>query len=156
MALFTCLSFNAQTVTPIVYSNQGAYNTSSGGSISWTIGEPISETYTTSTNMATMGFHQPEMHVSTYIKSYGEQVEIAVYPNPIQDKLIINFSNTKAGIYFIELYDDLGKILQKNEVEIKTDSNKYSLNLSSYSAGNYYLNISGTENTKTVKVIKIP
>ncbi len=149
----TCV-VKAQTVTPTVYSNQGGYNVAAGGSISWTIGEPVSETYTTSTNKTTMGFHQPELGVATLIKQQGNDVELLVFPNPVRESLTVSFNDLENGVYKMELFDDLGKMVFKTETEIKADSKMVNLNMSQYAAGNYYLRVANPNLNKTVKIIK--
>ena len=56
----------------------------------------------------------------------------AAYPNPFNDVLSISFNLNTDGIYSIELYDDLGKlILQKNNFEIKIENFSQFTNLTS-------------------------
>jgi hypothetical protein len=149
----TCV-VKAQTVTPTVYSNQGGYNVAAGGDISWTIGEPVSETYTTSTKMTTMGFHQPELGMVTLIKEQGNDKAVLVYPNPVINALTVSFKDLDNGVYKMELVDDLGKVVFKTETEIKDDCKKVQLNMTNYAAGNYYLRVSSPSLNKTVKVTK--
>lgn len=149
----TCVG-KAQTVTPTVYSNQGGYNVAAGGDISWTIGEPVSETFTTSTNMTTMGFHQPELGMVTLIQEQGDDKAVLVYPNPVINALTVSFKDLENGVYKMELYDDLGKLVFKTETEIKDDSKKVQLNMTQYAAGNYYLRVASSSLNKTVKVTK--
>ncbi len=153
LCLLSCC-IKAQTVTPVVYSNQGGYNVASGGSISWTIGEPVSETYTTSTNKTTMGFHQPELGVATLIKEQGDQADVLVFPNPVSDVLTISFKDLNTGSYHLELHDDLGKMIYKNDVEIKDDNKMVQLTMQPFSSGNYYLRIGNSTFNKTVKLNK--
>ena len=150
----TVFFVKAQTVTPTVYSNGGNYNSAAGGSISWTVGEPISETYTTSSNKTTMGFHQPELGVATLIKEQGGDKEVLVYPNPVKEALTINFSDLENGNYKVQLLDATGKLLFTNDLEINDPSKKIELNVSPYAEGNYFLKISNSSFNKTVKIIK--
>lgn len=48
-----------------VISSTGDFNRTSDGSVSWTIGEPISNTIAGSEGMATQGFHQPNEIIPT-------------------------------------------------------------------------------------------
>jgi gliding motility-associated-like protein len=50
----------AQTAPQTVVSSAGAYTTTPGGSMAWTVGEVTIDTYTSSTHFLTQGFHQPE------------------------------------------------------------------------------------------------
>ena len=146
---------NAQTVTPVVLSNNGGYATAAGGDIQWTIGEPVSETYTTTSKMTTMGFHQPELGMATLIKEYGEAAELLVYPNPVKETLIVSFKDLENGKYKMDLVDNLGKIIFQTETEIKDDSKLVNLNMSPYAAGSYFLRINNSNLNKTVKITKV-
>jgi hypothetical protein len=153
LCLAACV-VKAQTVTPTVYSNQGGYNVAAGGDISWTVGEPVSETYTNTTKMTTMGFHQPELGVATLIKEQGNDKQILVYPNPVINALTISFKDLDNGVYKMELFDDLGRSVYKAETEIKADSKLVQLNMAHYAAGNYYLRIANPTINKSIKVTK--
>lgn len=153
LCIATCV-VKAQTVTPTVYSNQGGYNVAAGGSISWTVGEPVSETYTSTANITTMGFHQPELGIATLIKEHGEGAELLIYPNPVKESLTVSFKDLENGVYKINLFDDLGKLVFKTETEIKQDSKLINLDMTLYAAGNYYLRVANANLNKTVKVTK--
>lgn len=58
--LFAFQTINAQTFSREVIGSSGTYVTSEFGSMSWTIGEVMMETYSSSTNFFTQGFHQPD------------------------------------------------------------------------------------------------
>lgn len=150
----TVLFVKAQTVTPIVYSNGGNYNSAAGGSISWTVGEPVSETYTTTNNKTTMGFHQPELGVATLMKEQGGDKEVLVYPNPGKESLSINFKDLENGNYKIQLLDAMGKLVFTSDMEINDPTKKIELNVSSYAEGNYFLRLSNSSFNKTVKITK--
>jgi len=155
-----CLCFagsllKAQTVTPTVISNNGGYVAAAQGSIAWTIGEPISETYSTGANITTMGFHQPELGLASLIKEYGESAELLAYPNPVKESLTISFNDLQNGNYAFNLSDNIGRTIYKSETEIKDDSKQVNLNMSAYPAGVYFLNISQLQFKKTIKITKV-
>lgn len=146
----------SQTITPSVVSGNGGYSQMSQGSIAWTIGEPISETYTGSTNITTMGFHQPEeLVLTTLIKEQGNDKAILVYPNPVRNELTVNLRNIENGNYHLEVVDGLGKTVLKTEASVKDRSKLLILSLSELSNGNYYLKISRNAFSKTIKINKI-
>ncbi len=158
--VFLCLAslmMKAQTVNPTVVSSNGDYSQNTQGSIEWTLGEVVSDTYTSSANITTMGFHQPEaMGVASLIKEQGNLSEVLVYPNPVIDELTINLEGLEESNYKFELYDGIGKLVFSSSVLI-TNQNKLSkLNLAEFAAGNYYLKITSNNNfNKTVKINKI-
>jgi hypothetical protein len=156
IACFGALSAMSQTVTPTVLSNHGGYAAAAQGSIQWTIGEPVSETYSTTSNLTTMGFHQPDvLGMANLIKQYGEGAGLLVYPNPVRETLIVNFKDLEIGNYKMQLVDDLGRILFQTEKVIKEDNKLADLNLSSYAAGSYFINITSSNLNKTVKITKV-
>ena len=155
LAIAGTLVCRSQTVTPVVLSNQGGYSSLSGGSVAWTIGEPVSETYTTATKITTMGFHQPELGMATLIAEQGNDQSILVYPNPVKDVLTINFSGLKSGNYKLELVDDLGKLIFKSEAAITENNQIYNLKVNEVAAGNYFLRVNNENFSKTVKINKV-
>lgn len=85
------LLVRAQSFTPDVIGSAGTFATSASGSMSWTIGEVMTETYSSAGNFFTQGFHQPD---TSFVISVIEnsQPNISVYPNPIIDNVVIDFS----------------------------------------------------------------
>ena len=56
--IVSVLNLHAQ----VILSTNGSYDTFQGGSISWTMGEPITETIGNSNNELTQGFHQTDLY----------------------------------------------------------------------------------------------
>ena len=156
LLLFAVYTISSQTVTPTVISGNGGYSQSAQGSVAWTIGEPVSETYTSSTIITTMGFHQPEeLDLTSLIKEQGNDKTILVYPNPVQKDLIINFGGIENGEYQLELVDGLGRMMLKTETSVEEQSKLLVLSLKDLSGGNYYLKISRNAFSKTIKINKL-
>lgn len=155
LAIAATIACNAQTVTPVVLANDGGYSSLSAGSISWSIGEPVSETYTASTNITTMGFHQPELSIITLIKEQGEDKSVLVYPNPVKDLLNVSFSGLAPGNYIVELIDNLGKLIYRTDTEVSADNYLFQIKINEVAAGNYFLRVNNKEISKTVKINKI-
>ena len=53
-------NLSSQTISMDVIGNNGMYVSNSSGSMSWTLGEVTIDTYKSSSNFLTQGFHQPE------------------------------------------------------------------------------------------------
>ena len=140
----------AQTVTPTVISSDGGFSAGSQGSIAWTIGEPVSETYVSpGSNVTTMGFHQPEViELETMIREHSGDMEILVYPNPVKDVLTFEmegFSITSQ----LEIYNTLGQKVYSNLIEQKS----FVLDLREFPNGIYTFQIS--ENSRALKHFKV-
>src|ERR1035437_11096031 len=54
-------SLYAQSFATDVIGSAGTFATSTGGSMAWTIGEVMIETYSSSNKFFTQGFHQPDI-----------------------------------------------------------------------------------------------
>ena len=55
----------AQSTSPEVFSSGGGSGTSPTAKLSWTIGEPVTETAVDPSGTLTQGFQQPEVDFST-------------------------------------------------------------------------------------------
>ena len=60
---FVFQNANAQSFARDVIGSAGTFVTSASGSMAWTIGEVMTETYSSSGNFFTQGFHQPDTKV---------------------------------------------------------------------------------------------
>ena len=70
-AICTTLIAASQSITPQVVATSGTHYSSSGHSLSWTIGESATATLSDPSNTLTQGFHQPEqVLVSINIKAF--------------------------------------------------------------------------------------
>lgn len=152
---FGVFFLRSQTVTPTVISNNGGFSSTAQGSIAWTIGEPVSETYSTSTNKTTMGFHQPELGIASLLKEQSNPLSVIVYPNPVSEVLKINLSEMPKKLYQLKLTDINGKTILEKEVNILLTGQDHELNLNNYAEGIYFLQISNDELNTTIKLNKI-
>ncbi len=89
-SLFT-LSAESQYKQDVIAS-AGGYNTATGISISWTLGETIIPTFTSSDNtlILTHGFQQ-QLIVTAVEENLEDLVKVTVYPNPASDNVNIKF-----------------------------------------------------------------
>ncbi|MBI3502077.1 MAG: T9SS type A sorting domain-containing protein [Bacteroidetes bacterium] len=149
-SLFSLLAA-AQSLTPNVVASQGDYVTSAGGSLSWTLGEISGETYSSATNFLTQGFQQPDTVYVTAVSNPVEQT-ISVYPNPVIDNLMINFSVSGEN-YFAEVFDMTGRMLTRKYIS----SAQTKISFSPFSEGIYLLTISNAEThiTYSFKIHKL-
>lgn len=139
----------AQIIMADVITTSGDYFKNSSSSLSWTLGEPVIETFNTTSNCLTQGFQQVFFTI-TAIEKDDELIEkINVFPNP--SKGIINIISE--AIYKeiqVELSDIGGKLIFKKSF----NSNQGQIDLSSYSNSFYFLKITDSEN-KSIKTYKI-
>ena len=79
---------NGQSIINDVIGSAGMHSMNAGGiQLSWTIGEPITETTSNPTWILTQGFHQSWQSQGTIGQSPYEssQLTVNVYPNPVRD-----------------------------------------------------------------------
>ena len=141
-----CVKANAQSLTPTVVASQGDYFSSASGSVSWTLGEIMGETYTT-TNILTQGFQQPKLLVTAVTTIEGELLG-SLFPNPINNNVNVIVSVKSKFI----IYDMLGK--QIGNWNLITGKNE--IDLSKLADGMYQATLINTENNfiQSFKIIK--
>ncbi len=150
------ISVRTQTVSPVVVSSNGGFSQQNSGSIAWTIGEPISETYTQTNNITTMGFHQPEvLDVIDYLNEGTTIGNLLVYPNPVKNSLLLDFKGVTTGDYSIQLTDMLGKVLYHREISVSLEANAIEVATGHFAQGSYLLQLKGKSVSKTIKIIKV-
>ena len=131
----------AQSFAPEIIGSAGTFATSASGSMSWTIGEVMTETYSSTGNFFTQGFHQPDSLVIISVANPIVQ-NFSIYPNPVTDNLYLDFSGT-SGSFTIEIFDMQGKIL--NSEIISSNEKKVKVSFSEFANGIYLLNIVNSE-----------
>lgn len=133
---------NAQSITPDVIGSAGTYATSASGSMSWTIGEVITETSSSGNNFFTQGFHQPDTSFVISVSNQSAGI-VSIYPNPVVTNLVIDLSGAR-GIYSIEIFDMLGNILRKENMSTENQK-QVNIPFREFANGMYLLNIINTE-----------
>lgn len=144
---FLVHSLAAQSLELQVIGSSGNYSTSgSGSSLSATLGEPITETFSNG-SILTQGFQQSFV----LITAIGSPVKahIHLYPNPTSSSVTIETPGDKE--YRLELTDVLGKTLihQKIQGPIKQ------LDLETLAPATYFIRLSAQDQIQqTFKLVK--
>jgi hypothetical protein len=95
----------AQTITPEVKATGGTSYQNSTAQISFTIGEPITTTLSSSNGIMTQGYQQTKISVtSTGIEPILASNQFSYYPQPSSNTLIVQSQNNVEG-YKISLFD---------------------------------------------------
>ena len=129
---------NGQSLSPSVIGSTGEQFASASGSLEWTLGEIMTETYRQSIGYFTQGFHQPTTIKITGLEEAQEK-NIFVYPNPVRDVLYVK--TTENGDYLIELFDMQGWKAVNNNSSVGTGTDIHQINLTDFSAAMYLLRI---------------
>ena len=148
----------SQSISPQVIATAGDYYVGTNASLSWTLGEVITETVTNGTYTLTQGFQQPHYNITSIpddptIKN--EPVgDISIYPNTVGDQLNVSFKDMNQNNVIITLFDLNGKILF-NEIAENTTSIKQ-LNMTYVAKGNYVIRFASKDGKylKSFKVVK--
>lgn len=79
---------------------------------------------------------------------------IKVYPNPMHDELVVNFGNNNAKMATIRLINIVGQTVNEETVPAIAAGMNHKLDVSKLNAGIYFIEISSSEGTKQVKLVK--
>jgi hypothetical protein len=130
-------NLKAQSAPQSAISTAGTFTTFANGSITWTLGEVMTETYAPTGNFFTQGFNQPDTMYLTIINESAPQT-IAVYPNPVVEDLTIDLSKLK-GSYSIEIFNMQGQLIRKES--ITSGLRPIILSFREFSTGVYILHV---------------
>jgi hypothetical protein len=104
-------SINAQEVI----TTAGDYNSTSTGSLSWTLGEVITETYSNGINSLTQGFNQSQLSATATYELPGLKFKITAYPNPTSDFIFIESDQSQSLKY--QLFNLNGELVREAKLQ---------------------------------------
>jgi hypothetical protein len=109
---------SAQSIGPDVIASGGGYSEQPGVvSLSWTLGEPVIETFSNIPNdiILTQGFQQSHYNIVAIEEQVEPGFSLNAYPNPTSDQVTIEWKAPENSTVLIELYDMLGrKLVEKS------------------------------------------
>ncbi|MBX2958901.1 MAG: T9SS type A sorting domain-containing protein [Flavobacteriales bacterium] len=149
--ILTSFGANAQSISNQVISSYGLSASNGTTQTDVTIGEPVIATVSDGNNTLTQGFHQTKLMITT-INENEKTNNYQFYPNPVNEVLNFNFTNSNNEPVGLQLFDINGKILY-NKQNITTNEQ---LSFSDRANGQYILKVIDKNNKeiKTVKIIK--
>lgn len=144
ICLFEFITAFCQTVKPEIITTSGDFFVNANSSLSWSIGECITETFITTNAILTQGFQQSH-YIITRIDDFASGAMIInVFPNPASDFIDVEIENRNNDqAYTLKLFDLQGRELFSNEL----NTNKSQLNLRQYIKGVYFLMILDRNNS---------
>lgn len=134
-----------------VVSTSGDFFDNTNGSVSWTLGETVIETFDAGDIMLTQGFQQGDISVSTLVNDPSLNFAIDAYPNPTSGyvNLELDLEETK-GISYM-LLNMGGRLLEKRTVE----GPRSRIALHHLETGVYFVRVVQDGNLlKTFKIVK--
>jgi hypothetical protein len=124
-----------------------------GGTISYSIGQLVCNTYNGTNGTVSQGLQQPfEISVVTGIDELScITLECNLYPNPVTDFLTLKIENLSYSTFHFQLIDFNGKLLENRKFE----SNETIIAVNNLIPAIYFLKIfKNNEEVKTFKIIK--
>ena len=153
LIFFIILSYSlfAQQSNRDIISANGATDSLSSGTISYTVGQLVIETAQKDNTTLNQGFHQVDIEVVTTYKNPDKQLEFVAYPNPAENYIQLHAQLKEyQGIQYT-LYDLRGAAQEKGSINATTQK----IDLSQLAAGQYILQITRDDNRiQTFKIIK--
>ncbi len=150
--MFWCMSFfglYAQETIPA----GGGEATGSGGSVSYSVGQLVSEIYTGTNGSVAQGVQQA-FEISIVLETkYSKKIHLKcmAYPNPVTDYLLLKIEDYNNRNLKYLLFDSGGKLIEKNNV----DENETRISMMHLPPATYFIKIiEGNQEVKTFKIIK--
>ena len=135
-----------------VVSSAGDSHINNNGSISYTIGEPVVETFTGENNILTQGFQQTNLVITAIDELPGLDFEISAFPNPASEIVKLRIGKESIAGMQYKLYDMNGNLLLQNRLE----GAETEIPFSDLSPAEYILIISDqNKELKSFKIVKI-
>jgi len=135
-----------------VISAAGATASGTGVQLSWTIGEPVIETFTGATAILTQGFHQSRLFATAIDPIENPGLKLTVYPNPVSGILKLEITDHRLEGIRYSLFTMDGKSILDRKVEKQPEL----ISMENYTPGTYLLKIfvSGNHPVQTFKIVK--
>ncbi len=130
------LNFHAQEVI----GSGGDYFPSSNGSLSWTVGETVTETVSNAQGIFTQGFQQNYESIVSF-ETIHLTNKVLVFPNPFHSELNIHWESSDFSSLKISLSDTYGKVITEQHIQNSSIEKSTTLNVSGIADGVYYVTI---------------
>ena len=138
---------NAQSLDRQVIGTSGNQYFTSAATMDFTMGEPITATLTGQNGIATQGFHQGTISI-TSVRETLSLAELSVYPNPTTDKLTISTAIENA-LWQLQTLD--GKMVTSGRLNIGSTT----VDVSSLAQATYMLTVVAPDRrTNAYRIIK--
>lgn len=135
-----------------VITSTGGTTQNGNGTLSYSLGELVTETHVTGKIAVTQGFHQTEITVIPVNEIPELEYSMVVFPNPAHDYVVVKIENGDPQNISYFIYAMNGTTIQNGSI---TGSHT-ELNFSSFAEGTYLLELcQDGEKIKTVQIVKI-
>jgi hypothetical protein len=145
-----------QSLELSILTTGGDFATGKSGSLSWTLGEMVIETVSTTDHYLTQGFQQSFHELMTSLEPVTKEINFSIYPNPAKDHVNIDITTgSRFFCYQIEIIDLTGEMVYQSELLCNSFHQRTSI--AHFSSSLLLIRITGQsgEILKTWKVIKL-
>ena len=134
-----------------VISSAGTTVTSTTAQLSWTVGEPVIETFIGPGAILTQGFHQTRYTVTVIDPVTIPGIILSVYPNPVTDDLNLDLKGERTERFRYRLYDLNGKLIISGKPEKQPET----VEMTGFPVGTYLLKVTGFNGfSQSFKIVK--
>ena len=151
ISLLFAISATSQVKQEVIAS-AGGYNTTSGLSISWTLGETIIPTFENGDLVLTHGF-QSQLIITAVEENINLMVNLKIFPNPASEMVNIQFDAPVDGEIIVYLLDSQGKLVKKDIIESSMAEKQ--INMQDLAGGIYYIKLVKGKLVNVYKVVKL-
>jgi len=120
-----------------VITTSGGYAESTSAKVTWTIGEPVTETVIGTNNILTQGFNQGDLIITLIKAPELPGLILKVFPNPAAEILNISASDPELENLNYILIDMGGKVISRNTIK----GIEYNIPVGYLSPNTYFLKI---------------
>lgn len=124
-----------------VIASAGDYLANGSGSVSWTLGEAVIETFQGGSYILTQGFQQTNFELTPIRQIPGIDLRMWAFPNPVQEEVTLRLSVLPSESLNLILFDAAGKQRKAKELTaIDTQLSLHDLPAGSYRLAVFYRN----------------
>lgn len=150
LIVFSLNTLYSQSISQQLLSTSGESFQNSTYTIDWSVGECMTATFDAGDYILTQGFHQSFYTIST-IEDLRPELEILIYPNPVDDYITIKLPATENQNVIFSLFDISGRKI----MEIKPAGKTEQINFSAFTSGIYIIQAKHKNQIiKSFKIIK--
>ena len=138
---------NAQELQ--VVSTAGETYTNDEVSVSWTIGEPVIETFESGDIILTQGFHQESYSITAIDEIQSVDLKITLFPNPAKEEFFIKYEGENMEDLKARIHDLKGNVILIKDINSEISN----INIADLKAAEYIISIQ--DNNKILRSYKL-
>jgi hypothetical protein len=111
--IFLSINAHAQQIQQQIINSAGSSISNNGITVAFNVGEPITSTITTNSNMVSQGYIQPiNSDLPTSLKAFADlEDNFTLYPNPSVGSLHLNINEGNTKIKRVDIYATDGRLV---------------------------------------------